>query len=133
MSNKITEWRKMNLYETPLEKEERLYKESRSLKFQARQLRKKRIERENRIKDEARIKAELAKSAALKAQADEKKDRDDRIRRAVLSFAETVKKEGLAFDSPTSSYAKMDAFTLLDKKSATRIKIYTKYNGFEWE
>lgn len=124
---------RVNTYETDLQKEIRLYEESRSLKFQARELRKKRIEREDRIKNEARIKAELAKSAALKAQADQKRDRDDRIRRAVLSFAEAVKKEGLAFDSPTSSYARMEAFTLLDKKSATRIKVHTKYNGFEWD
>lgn len=124
---------RVNTYETDLQREIRLYQESRALKFQARELRKKRLKSETEEKERLRIKAELAKSAALKAQADQKRDRDDRIRRAVLSFAEAVKKEGLAFDSPTWSNTRMEAFTLLDKKSATRIKIHTKWNGFEWD
>ncbi len=123
------------MYETEKEKEDRLYAESRSLKFQARELRKKRINREAELRND-----KLKKQAEAKAAEDKKiRERDERIRSALLEFAASVKKYQLAFDSPSSlfsSYAttpKKEAFVLIDKVSGKSVRISTHPSGFSWD
>jgi len=137
------------MFETPLDKEQRLYREAQALKFQARALRKKRlaqVEKDAEIRRvlakqrEAEIK--MKKDAEILAQEIEKnrsrKERDDRIRTALLKMSDIVKANGLAFDAPAGykwafPVETKDVFVLHDKQTGDRVQIRTQYNGFQWD
>lgn len=119
------------------ETEAGLYKESQRLKQKARELRKKRLELEQQraaiARQAAFKKEEERKTAAIKAAEQAKKDRDDRIRSALLKMATIVKAEKLAFDAPFGwSAERQPCFKLHDKESGTQIQIYTTNSGFYW-
>jgi hypothetical protein len=132
--------------ETQLEKEQRLYREAQALKFQAREMRKKRLAQEQRqFEKDAEIRRVLAKQREdeiiRKRQAEEAKarlDRDDRIRTALLKMSDIVKANGLAFDAPAGykwafPIETKDVFVLHDKKTGDRVQIRTQHNGFQWD
>lgn len=132
------------MYETPKEKEDRLYKESRSLKFQAREMRKKRIEKE--AAEAARLKARQVERESIAKRAKEvlteqaKTDRDNRIRKALLQMSATVKENKLAFEGPddgawrwSTSASTKDAFYLIDRITGDKVLIKTRNDGFQWD
>lgn len=127
------------MYETDKEKEDRLYRESRSLKFQARALRKKRIAEERERKELAEAANKAREEAERKAAAERNRERDQRIRAALLEFAQTVKKYKVAFDSPSTAWGgyattpTKDAFVLIDKVSGDAVNIKTHPSGFSWD
>lgn len=126
------------MYETPKEKEDRLYRESRSLKFQARQLRKKRVEKE-KAEEERRV-AYQAEAEALKkerAQAlkanEARVDRDNRIRKALLSMNDSFKAGGLKIEGSDNWGAKKPCFRLYDTKTLQWVQINVMHNGYQWD
>jgi len=118
------------------EDEKKLYARSRALKMQARELRKYRLEKEAAAKYNADREAELAKSAALKKQADTTKERDDRIRKALLSMNDSFRVGGLKIEGPDSWSAygsKKPCFRVYDTKTLQWVQINTTHNGFQWD
>ncbi len=63
--------------------------------------------------------------------------RDDRIRKAVLKFAEAAKENGMKFPAPHFGQAKEAVFKLVVNDPTTyrseTVQIYTTYNGFQWD
>lgn len=122
----------MYRYETPYEKEQRLYKESRALKFQAREMRKARLRREAEAKT---LKEREDKRKAEQAAKDAKKSRDDRIRKALLGMADVAKYHDIAFEAPEGygTAPANHAFYIIDRKSGQRVSIKTHPTGFSWD
>lgn len=121
-------------YETPYQKEQRLYKESRALKFQAREMRKARLRREAEAEAEA-LKEREEKRKAEQAAKDAKKSRDDRIRKALLGMADVAKYHDVAFEAPEGygTVPAKHAFYIIDRKSGQRVSIKTHPTGFSWD
>lgn len=119
-------------YETPYQKEQRLYKESRALKFQAREMRKVRLRREAEAKA---FKEREEKRKAEQAAKDAKKSRDDRIRKALLGMADVAKHHDIAFEAPEGygTVPANHAFYIIDRKSGQRVSIKTHPTGFSWD
>lgn len=120
------------MYETPYQKEQRLYKESRALKFQAREMRKARLRQE--AADKA-LKEREEKRKAEQAAKDAKKSRDDRIRKALLGMADVAKYHNIAFEAPEGygTVPANHAFYIIDKVSGQRVSIKTHPTGFSWD
>lgn len=124
--------------------EDALYEKSRSLKFQAREMRKKRLADEEEQREKAERKNLLDREAALEARTlkarEARADRDNRIRKALLEMARIVKANNLAFEGPdngkwmwANSSATVAAFKLIDKVSGSVVQINTRPDGFQWD
>ena len=82
---------------------------------------------ELRARREANELAKRKEQAAAQA----KKDRDDRIRRAVLAFADSAKANGIKFKAPNWGEPRMVAFRLI--VGVEDVQIYTTSSGFQWD
>ena len=129
-------------YESPLEKEQRLYREAQALKFQAREMRKKRLKEEQATLQEREAEIARKKEAAeLERRLKDKEvriERDARIRTALLKMSDIVKANGLAFEAPAGykwafPVETKDVFVLHDKQTGDRVQIRTQHNGFQWD
>lgn len=121
--------------------EQALYDASRALKFKAREMRKKRVEREQKAENDLLKKKEEILAAHKKDNEQYKKDLDNRIRNAMLEFANVLKRHDLAIDAPTrfDHITHKSALTVIDTsksdpaRSGRMIKIRTMWNGFNWD
>lgn len=116
--------------------EDALYEQSRSLKFKAREMRKKRLEGERRNTERLKVEA-VKKEQAEKLKATQAKtDRDNRIRKALLSMNDSFKEGGLKIEGPdswSSLGAKKPCFRLYDSKTLQWVQINVVHNGYQWD
>lgn len=95
------------------------------------------IRRDRIAKQEAMSQRRAAeRAAALKKYKEEvesqrKKERDDKIRSALLSMASLVKSHGIKFDAPLLGGSRKECMTL--HVGNETVKIYSKHDGFEWD
>lgn len=119
------------------EDEKVLYAKSRALKMQARELRKCRLEREAAAKYDAEKKAKadaLQKKQASELKAQQvKADRDNRIRKALLSMNSSFKEGGLKIEGPDNWGSKKPCFRLYDTKTLQWVQINVVRDGYQWD
>lgn len=127
------------------ELEKELYEQSRSLKFQAREMRKKRIEKEEydlalfrkKQKEQKEIDEALAK---VRRAADEKAykvELDARIQKVMFDFMASLKKNSLAFETAPTYGTVAPAFKIIDQTwgkghCSTQIESVSG-RGFQWK